>query len=78
MEQLSLCNCARVGLCRCGGDTDAALWCSHCDQLLSPEQSLNCGGLLAKWEKSFGVADWILLSSTILCPTVQKYARPIE
>lgn len=38
-------------------ETEAALWHFHCDQLLSLEQSLNCGGYLVRWEKTLGIID---------------------
>lgn len=62
----------------CGRETEAALWHFHCDQLLFLEQSSNCGGFLARWEKTLGIAAWVILSALILCPTVQKYAQLSE
>lgn len=67
--------------CHCGNEgrqTEAAMWHFHCDQLLSVEQSPNCRGFLARWEKSLGIAEWMILSALTLCPTVQKYAQPFE
>lgn len=65
-------------LCTKKKETASALWHFHCDQLLPFEQSPNCGGFLARWEKTLGIAKQLILSAPTLCPTVQKYVPLFE